>query len=71
MAKYREINADQIPANIRFDVPARFQGQVIEFAYGGTGRYEHDSGAPYRRVTDYSIAAGQPGRVTFYKRVGR
>jgi hypothetical protein len=46
---------DDIPAGVRFDVPGRNQGQIVEVAYGDRGREEHDSGSPYRRTRDRSM----------------
>ena len=54
MAKYTQINESDVPSGVRFDVPRRHQGQIIEVAYGGWGRYEHDDGAEYKREIDRS-----------------
>ena len=56
MAKniYIKVDEASVPGNIRFDVPGRNQGQIVEIAYGGWGRHEHDVGDPYQRVTDRS-----------------
>lgn len=67
--KYEEIPADQIPAGVRFDVPPRHSGQIVEIAYGGFDRTVHDEGDLYRRETDQSVPTGKPGRVTYYRRV--
>ena len=58
------------PKVMRWDVPGRFQGQHIEVAFSATSKYEADNGAPYKRVTDRSIAPGRPSRVTYYALVG-
>lgn len=65
--KYQEISAEKVPAKVRFDVPRRCQGQMVEVAYGGFSRGEHGYGDPFMRVTDYSLPPADPGRVTFYK----
>lgn len=65
--KYQEISAEKVPAKVRFDVPRRCQGQMVEVAYGGFSRGEHGHGDLYMRITNYSIAPNKPGHVTFYK----
>jgi len=62
-AKYVAIDTAQIPAKVRFDIPRRHQGQIIEVAYGDFGRSEADHGSPYKRVTDTSIF---PAEVSYY-----
>jgi len=52
--KYIPIAKEAIPPNVRFDVPQRCAGQIVEVAYGGTGSAQHDAGDPYKRVTDHS-----------------
>lgn len=59
---YTRIPQSQVPPTVRFDVPARCGGQIVEVAYGGFGRHAHDSGDPYKRITDQS-----DGEVTYYK----
>lgn len=59
---YTKIPHFRVPTNIRFDVPGRCAGQIVEVAYGGYRRYEHDSGDPYKRITDQNN-----GEVTYYK----
>lgn len=61
--KYVECWEREIPEGVRFDVPRRNQGQMIEVAYGGFGRYENDEGAPYKRVTD----RGEGGGTQFFR----
>lgn len=61
-SKYIEISASRIPGNVRFDVPRRNQGQHVEVAFGGFGRYEHDDGDQYKRIVDRST-----GRTTYYR----
>lgn len=63
--RYEPIPADSIPAKVRFDVPRRNQGQIVEVAYGGFSRYAHDEGDEYKRVVDRSVGVG---RVTYYRR---
>lgn len=60
--KYVQCDERQIPGDVRFDVPRRHQGQTVEIAYGGNSRYEHDEGAPFKRVTDAAA-----GKVAYYK----
>lgn len=64
---YVEISESEIPAGVRFDVPGRNQGQVIEVAYGGFNRASHDAGDPYKKVTDRSVPVGRASRVTYYR----
>lgn len=61
---YQKIGANQLPAAVRFDVPAPNQGQIIEVAYGGFDRTEHGEGAAYKRVIDYSVGPTP----TYYRR---
>lgn len=65
---WRPIDRASIPAGIRFDVPRRFQGQIVEHAFGDYGRYEHDDDSPYMQVTDRSLPASDPKRVLYFKR---
>ncbi len=51
---YKEINESDIPSNIRFTAPMRFQGQAKEVAFGCTGNSEGDVGDPYVRTFDRS-----------------
>lgn len=46
--------AQDVPGDVRFDVPARHQGQIVEVAYGGYGRHAHDEGDLYKRIVDRS-----------------
>jgi hypothetical protein len=62
--KYERINAKEIPTAVRFDVPRPNQGQIIEVAYGGFSRYEHDDGAEYMRRLDRSIG---PDAYEYYR----
>lgn len=63
--EYVEIRESEVPARVRFDVPGRLQGQIVEIAYGGWSRGEHDEGDPYQRVTDRSLVNSR----RYYKRV--
>lgn len=49
---YIQVSESAVPGDVRFDVPRRHQGQMVEIAYGGHCRSEHDDGDMYRRVTD-------------------
>jgi hypothetical protein len=49
---YQEIDETQVPDGVRFDVPRRNQGQMIEVAYGGFGAGPWDDGDLYKRVKD-------------------
>lgn len=64
MAKvvYEEINPSLLPEGVRFDVPMRNQGQIVEIAYGGFSRAEHGEGDPYMRVTNRS-----DNTISYYK----
>lgn len=66
---YTPITPNQVPDGLRFDVPRRNQGQIVEVAYGGpmSQRSEHDEGAPYKRVTDASEPPSSPDRVRYYR----
>lgn len=61
---YIRCTLNEIPDGVRFDVTMRNQGQIVEIAYGGFGRAEHDAGDPYKRVTDHS-----DGSVTYFRLV--
>jgi hypothetical protein len=63
---YLPCPASSIPADVRFDVPRRNQGQHDEVAYGGFGRAEHDRGAPYKRERTASQAIRGEGG-TYYR----
>ena len=69
--KYEPCDGSIVPEHVRFDVPGRHQGQIVECAYGGDRRHarEHDEGDPWMRVTDYSEPVGSPERTTYYRRV--
>jgi len=59
---YEKCAEAEIPGKVRFDIPGHLQGQIVEVAYGGFGRYEHGPGDPYKRVTDRSDRS-----VTYYR----
>lgn len=65
-----EIQYPMIPDDVWFWLPERNQGQIVEVSYGDHGLGQHDSGAPYCRVIDWSLHFTHPGRVTYYKRDG-
>lgn len=62
--RYEPCNLSDIPDGVRFDVPRRNQGQIIEVAYGDFGRSPNDNGDPWKRVVDRS-----DGSVQYYRRV--
>ncbi len=66
--KYTQIAANQVPANVRWDVPAHCAGQIVEVAYAAArpSRDEAGPGDPYQRVTDRSDRS-----VTYYRSVTR
>lgn len=64
---YKQINGSEVPAGVRWHVPRRNQGQIVEVAYGGFGRGEMDAGDPYKRVEDRSEPTDSPERVTYYR----
>jgi len=57
---------DDIPGAVRFDVPRRNQGQIVEVAYGTMGRAEADVGDPWKRVIDRCEVNAQP---RYFRRV--
>jgi hypothetical protein len=61
---YVPCREEDVPDNVRFDVPARHGGHTVEVAYGGFSRAAHDAGDPYKRVHDRSI-----GGTTYYRLV--
>lgn len=64
--QYIQIDESQLPDNVRFDVPRRHQGQMIEVAYGGFDRSEHDVGDLYKRERDLSTGGF---KARYFKRV--
>lgn len=56
---YEPIPESKVPADIRFDVPAQYQGQVVEYAFGTTSGGEADVGDPFLRRTDGSTIQGR------------
>lgn len=64
--EYVECQESEIPAGVRFDVPRANQGQIVEEAYGGFSRCEHDYGDPYYRYHDRGAGGGPP---RYYRRV--
>lgn len=67
---YHEIPAADLPAALRWDVPPRNGGQIVEVAYAHRRSAAAPAvrGAAYKRVTDTSIPVGTDGRVTYYRR---
>lgn len=53
-AEWWPIPSWEVPAEIRFDVPARNQGQIVEVSYGTFDRGEAGSADPYMQVHDHS-----------------
>ena len=66
-ANYRPIDTARIPATVRWDVPRRNQGQIVEVAYSDArpGRSEGGEGDLYRRIID-----GSDGSVSYARRIG-
>lgn len=65
--KYIPTTADEIPADVRWEVPARNQGQMVEVAYASPGsRYCADHGDKYQRVLDRSVG---PAAFRYYVRL--
>lgn len=50
---YIPCTASEVPRDVRWIVPRRHQGQVVEIAYG-TWDGDADEGDPFRRVRDRS-----------------
>jgi len=66
MKRYYQIDIE--PSGLRWDVPQKNQGQIVEIAYAHGPRaarkeYEAGYGATYQRMSDAS-----DGSVKFYKR---
>jgi len=61
---YRRCQESTIPHGVRFDVPAANRGQMVEVAYGTTGRAQAGEGSPWKRVTEAGCAP------RYYDRVG-
>lgn len=51
---YMPCDERDVPSNVRFDCPARCQGQIVLVEYGGFGSSCMDVGDPYKRVKDQS-----------------
>lgn len=72
LAEYVPMDADEVSrwmqtsvgASVRFDVPRRNQGQIVEVAYGALGAGEAGRGDPWMRVIDRS-----DGSTTFWRLV--
>lgn len=63
---YASIKERDVPTGVRFDTPARNQGQIVERAYGGFRKGEHDDDDPYMRVVDRSRPLDPP---KYYRRI--
>lgn len=64
--RYVDIDSEAVPAAVvlgRWDVPARFQGQIVSIAYLATGPDEAGPGATWRRIYD-----GSDGSVRYQRR---
>lgn len=76
-AVYVECEASEVPqprgdngaGRIRWDRPPGRQGETFAVDFGGPAlaSYPHVAGAPWKRVTDYTIPVGEPGREVFYR----
>lgn len=55
-AYYLRCNASAVPDGLRFDVPRRFQGQIVEYSFADAtpGRGEADVGSVWKMATDRS-----------------
>jgi hypothetical protein len=63
--QYRPVSKSVVPAGLRWDVPQRNQGQIVEVAYAEPGsRAEAGNGDKWQRVTDRS-----DGSVQYFCRV--
>jgi hypothetical protein len=67
---YIACTVDDIPAGLRWDVPKRNQGQIVEIAYAAPRSYATESGPgdEYRRTTDTSCGVDDPARVRYERR---
>lgn len=52
--RYVSVDPSVIPSDVRFDIPKRFSGATVLFAFGGFSKNEHDIGNLYLRVIDQS-----------------
>ena len=55
--RYMQVDPKSIPAGVRFDIPGRNGGQMIEVAYGDFSRSEHGWGDRWRRVRNLSVGS--------------
>lgn len=53
-AHYIPCDITDIPVGVRFDVPPRNQGQIVEVAYGTKGSSPATAGDAWKRETDRS-----------------
>jgi len=63
---YIPCREEDIPRGVKWDVPSRCTGQIVETAYGAFGRDGADYGDPYRRRHDRS-----DGTTKYYRMVRR
>lgn len=64
--RYRKTAAERVPTDVRWTVPRRCQGQIVEAAWGRVGaRTDSGPGDMYYRVADHS-----DGTVEHFRRVG-
>lgn len=68
-SKYTKMSSAPTARILRWDVPARHQGQIVEHAFSAFGRGEADEGDAYMRITDKSLPPGAHGRVEYYSLV--
>ena len=66
MAKYEIVKAAEVPSGVRWAVPRKNQGQIVEVAYGDLGS-EPEAGDPWMRIVDSS----ERGPPTYYRRIAR
>lgn len=64
---YRRADTADVPAGVRWDIPAECQGQMVEVAYADSRPMADaaDIGSMWRRVADRS-----DGSVEYQRRVG-
>lgn len=53
------LRCSNVPDGLRFDVPGRFQGQIVEYSFADAtpGRGEADVGSAWKMTTDWSDRA--------------
>lgn len=69
MTKYTEVPASEVTSGLRWDVPGRNQGQIVEVAYANPGHAAPaDEGDPWKRITDTSEPVNSPARIRYLRR---